>query len=160
MSLCFVTKSPRIEKEISGLANGNLLHQRLLKHSIRLPKLLKYINLFITECDIYPSPPLGIRSGVKGNTLHLAFKTRARFLREWESALWQFVGPLSSQHPLSPDQPKNVCTRIHIGSDISSPCNPARALRALVLLLADSALTVGWGKTFWGIGRVPSRKRA
>ena len=49
-------------------------------------------------------------------------------------------------------------------------CNPARAqraraqraraLRALGLLLADGALTVGWGKTFWGIGRVPSRKRA
>ena len=37
---------------------------------------------------------------------------------------------------------------------------PARALRALGLLLADGALTVGWGKTFWGIGRVPSRKRA
>ena len=36
----------------------------------------------------------------------------------------------------------------------------ARALRALGLLLADGALTVGWGKTFWGIGRVPSRKRA
>ena len=34
------------------------------------------------------------------------------------------------------------------------------ALRALGLLLADGALTVGWGKTFWGIGRVPSRKRA
>ena len=36
----------------------------------------------------------------------------------------------------------------------------AHALRALGLLLADGALTVGWGKTFWGIGRVPSRKRA
>ena len=36
----------------------------------------------------------------------------------------------------------------------------ACALRALGLLLADGALTVGWGKTFWGIGRVPSRKRA
>ena len=32
--------------------------------------------------------------------------------------------------------------------------------RALGLLLADGALTVGWGKTFWGIDRVPSRKRA
>ena len=37
---------------------------------------------------------------------------------------------------------------------------PARALRALGLLLADGALTVGWGNTFWGIGRVPLRKRA
>ena len=36
----------------------------------------------------------------------------------------------------------------------------ACALRALGLLLADGALTVRWGKTFWGIGRVPSRKRA
>ena len=35
-----------------------------------------------------------------------------------------------------------------------------RALRALGLLLADGALTVGWGKTFWGTGQVPSRKRA
>ena len=26
---------------------------------------------------------------------------------------------------------------------------PAHALRALGLLLADGALTVGWGKTFW-----------
>ena len=52
----------------------------------------------------------------------------------------------------APDGAKNTCTRIHFGSDISSPCNPARALRALVLLLADSALTVGWGKTFWRVG--------
>ena len=36
----------------------------------------------------------------------------------------------------------------------------ARAQRALGLLLADGALTVGWGKTFWCVGRVPSRKRA
>ena len=28
----------------------------------------------------------------------------------------------------------------------------ARALRALGLLLTDSALTVGWGKTFWRFG--------
>ena len=28
------------------------------------------------------------------------------------------------------------------------------ALRALGLLLADSALTMGWGKTFWHVGRV------
>ena len=40
------------------------------------------------------------------------------------------------------------------------PARKARALRALGLLLADGALTVGWEKTFWGIGRVPSRKRA
>ena len=33
-----------------------------------------------------------------------------------------------------------------------------RALRALGLLLADGALTVGWGKTFWWVG--PSQKRA
>ena len=38
--------------------------------------------------------------------------------------------------------------------------HPAHALRALGLLLADGALTVGWGKTFWCIGRVPSLKRA
>ena len=31
---------------------------------------------------------------------------------------------------------------------------PARALRAQGLLLADGAPTVGWGKTFWPIGRV------
>ena len=37
---------------------------------------------------------------------------------------------------------------------------PARALRALGLLLADGVLTVGWGKTFWRLGRVPSRKWA
>ena len=42
----------------------------------------------------------------------------------------------------------------------SARARRARALRALGLLLADGALTVGWGKTFWGIGRVPSRKRA
>ena len=35
---------------------------------------------------------------------------------------------------------------------------PARALRALGLLLADSAPTVGWGKTFWSVGRVPLTK--
>ena len=34
------------------------------------------------------------------------------------------------------------------------------ALRALGLLLADGALTVGWGKTFWWIGGVPSQKQA
>ena len=35
---------------------------------------------------------------------------------------------------------------------------PARALRALGLLLADGAPTVGWGKTFWRVGRVPLTK--
>ena len=35
----------------------------------------------------------------------------------------------------------------------------ACALRALGLLLADGVLTVGWGKTFWRVGRVPTRKR-
>ena len=30
---------------------------------------------------------------------------------------------------------------------------PAQALRALGLLQADGALTVGWGKTFWRVGR-------
>ena len=37
---------------------------------------------------------------------------------------------------------------------------PACALRALGLLLADGVLTVGWGKTFWRVRRVPTRKRA
>ena len=32
------------------------------------------------------------------------------------------------------------------------------ALRALGLLLADGAPTVGWGKTFWRVGRVPLTK--
>ena len=31
--------------------------------------------------------------------------------------------------------------------------SPARALRALGLLLADSVPTVGWGKSFWCVGR-------
>ena len=35
---------------------------------------------------------------------------------------------------------------------------PACALRALGLLLADGAPTVGWGKTFWRVGRVPLAK--
>ena len=35
---------------------------------------------------------------------------------------------------------------------------PARALRALGLLLADGAPTVGLGKTFWRVGRVPLTK--
>ena len=39
------------------------------------------------------------------------------------------------------------------------PARKARALRALGLLLADGALTVGWDKTLWCVGRVPSRKR-
>ena len=34
----------------------------------------------------------------------------------------------------------------------------ARALRALGLLLADGAPTVGLGKTFWRVGRVPLTK--
>ena len=34
----------------------------------------------------------------------------------------------------------------------------ARALRALGLLLADGAPTVGLGKTFWRVGRVPPTK--
>ena len=42
----------------------------------------------------------------------------------------------------------------------SARARRARALRALGLLLADGALTVGWGKTFWGIDPKPSRKRA
>ena len=35
----------------------------------------------------------------------------------------------------------------------SARAQRACALRALGLLLADSALTVGWGKTFWCVGR-------
>ena len=35
----------------------------------------------------------------------------------------------------------------------------ACALRALGLLLADGVLTVGWGKIFWHVGRVPTQKR-
>ena len=43
---------------------------------------------------------------------------------------------------------------------LSSPCAARRAcaLRALGLLLADGAPTVGWGKTFWRVGRVPLTK--
>ena len=40
---------------------------------------------------------------------------------------------------------------------------PARALRALGLLLSDGDLTVhcsGVGQDFWRFGRLPSRKRA
>ena len=51
--------------------------------------------------------------------------------------------------------------------DFKYKINPARArarracaLRALGLLLVDGVLTVGWGKTFWRIGRVPTQKRA
>ena len=53
---------------------------------------------------------------------------------------------------------KEVVLGLAVG--IIQPAREARGLRALGLLLADGALTVGWGKTFWGIGRVPSRKRA
>ena len=43
---------------------------------------------------------------------------------------------------------------------IQHPSNnyPARTLRALGLLLADGAPTVGRGKTFWRVGRVPLTK--
>ena len=34
---------------------------------------------------------------------------------------------------------------------------PARALRALGLLLADGALTVGWGKTFCRLNKSPHK---
>ena len=49
------------------------------------------------------------------------------------------------------------------GCVLSGPrfeCARACALSAPGLLLADGVLTVGWGKTFWRIGRVPTRKRA
>ena len=36
----------------------------------------------------------------------------------------------------------------------SARARRACALRALGLLLADGAPTVGWGKTFWSVGRV------
>ena len=36
-------------------------------------------------------------------------------------------------------------------------CNVCDRLRKLGLLLADGALVVGWGKTFWYIGWVPSQ---
>ena len=42
----------------------------------------------------------------------------------------------------------------------SARARRACALRALGLLLADGVPTVGWGKTFWRVGRVPTRKRA
>ena len=35
----------------------------------------------------------------------------------------------------------------------ANPARARRALRALGLLLADGAATVGWGKTFWCVGR-------
>ena len=41
----------------------------------------------------------------------------------------------------------------------SARARRACALRALGLLLADGVLTVGWGKTFWRVGQVPTRKR-
>ena len=45
------------------------------------------------------------------------------------------------------------------GQEISVMFNhPAHVLRVLGLLLADSVLKVGWGKTFWRVGRVPSQK--
>ena len=40
----------------------------------------------------------------------------------------------------------------------SARARRASALRALGLLLADGAPTVGWGKTFWRVGRVPPTK--
>ena len=40
----------------------------------------------------------------------------------------------------------------------SFDCYPARALRALGLLLADGVLTVGWGKTIWRVGQCPLTK--
>ena len=43
--------------------------------------------------------------------------------------------------------------------NIIQPTRRARALRALGLLLADGAITVGWGKTFWRVGRVPLAPR-
>ena len=46
-----------------------------------------------------------------------------------------------------------------ISQVLCSSIYPARALSALGLLLADGALTVGWGKTFCRVGGSPSRKR-
>ena len=41
---------------------------------------------------------------------------------------------------------------------LSSPRAKRAGPRALELLLADGAPTVGWGKTFWRVGRVPLTK--
>ena len=41
----------------------------------------------------------------------------------------------------------------------SARARRACALRALGLLLADGVLTVGWGKTFWRVRRVLTRKQ-
>ena len=51
-----------------------------------------------------------------------------------------------------------LCTMYYPARARSARARRARALRALGLLLADGALTVGWGKTFWGVGRVPLTK--
>ena len=58
------------------------------------------------------------------------------------------------------DSCQNFDHKYYPARERSARARRAHALRALGLLLADGALTVGWGKTFWGIGRVPSRKRA
>ena len=65
--------------------------------------------------------------------------------REWSSIL--------SDRKLSPILYGGIFQNYHdwtqtANSNANIICNPARALRALGLLLADSALTVGRGKTF------------
>ena len=58
-----------------------------------------------------------------------------------------------------------ICIVFHLDMKLHYPARArsararrACALRALGLLLADGAPTVGLGKTFWRVGRVPLTK--
>ena len=56
----------------------------------------------------------------------------------------------------------NLCENVNLFIQLACACACDRrtcALKALGLLLADSALTVGWGQTFWGVGWVCLGKR-
>ena len=55
-------------------------------------------------------------------------------------------------------QTKTKYTTYYPARARSARARRACALRALGLLLADGAPTVGWGKTFWRVGRVPPTK--
>ena len=62
---------------------------------------------------------------------------------------------------LHPDflKPKIRVSLFYEKKDWLEGSDPARALRALGLLLADGAPTVGGGKTFWAVSRIFLRKQ-
>ena len=96
------------------------------------------------------------------NMIAFWFNSASHFLIRF-TLLLQLVLVSSSDNNLCSDtticQYSSPFLDVFLGIHLQRGDYPARALRALGLLLSVSAPTVRWGKTFYCVGGSPSRKR-